>query len=214
MNVAHGTRLALCSLIAVAALGAGTASATVVTSADVTLIDGGPVLSNTGPDTVAAGGSIQPGDATQIGTNILLTGESITINPLSFIYQVLGGNQLDCPVAGYSCTGYDAGAQFTFTNLQFSTPGDFIQNATLKLTNAVYASGFGMSFTGTSVTIDVGDGALGLLSNNNGVQDFGTVEVDLTIGNETTPSVPEPGTLALMGFGAMLAGLARIRRQA
>jgi hypothetical protein len=38
--------------------------------------------------------------------------------------------------------------------------------------------------------------------------------VDLTIGNETPPSVPEPGTLALMGFGVMLAGLARIRRQA
>ncbi len=201
--VRPGLALVAAALFPIAAL-AGES----IVSTQVTLLDS--VYGNAGPDSVLAGGSIESGDSTNIGSTVLLLGEFINVNTTSLVYNVLGGI-LPCPIANYSCTGYGTGAVYTFSDIQFSNPQDYIENVTAVLTNATYASGPGFSFTGNSVTMDVGYGQLGTISNNNGNQDFGTVELDLTIGQHP---VPLPATLPILSSGlAMCAWLAGRRRR-
>lgn len=209
MRLAHGLRRTLSCLIAIGALAPAAAFGS-LTQATVNLYDPGPSLANAGPDTVLAGNQIAYGDSSNIGnasTGVLLSDEYIAVNPLSLVYHVFGGGTPSCPVALYSCTGYDAGAHYTFSGIQFSTPGQFIQSVTLKLTDAVYASGSGVSFTSNSVTMDVGGNALGVLDSST---DLGTVEVDLTLGNPTPVPLPPAGPL--LAVGVLLLGLAGKRR--
>lgn len=182
-------------LLLIAALLPGIALANpTITSTDVTLLD--PVYGNVGPDNVLAGDSIVAGDSTQIGSMVLLSGESIEVSATSFIYNVLGG-VLPCPISGDSCTGYGTGAAYLFNNIQFSSPGGYIESVTSTLTDATYASLPGFSFTHNSITMDVGFGELGLPNYNTGAQDFGAVELDITVGQQSTGLVPEPASLSL-----------------
>ncbi len=221
----------ICLLVAVGAPFAANA-APVLVSADVSLSD--PILGPAGPDLVIVGvnsPSIQSGDSTDIGSTVLLQGEYINVLPTSLIYHVEGGvlpfpdPLLGCPVAGYSCTGYGTGAAYNFTNLVFSEPDTYVEGVTVTLTDAEGISvGDGVSFTADSVSIDVGYGQLGIVSNTNGTTDFGTIEVDLELGtySGTPPGGPSGGTpvpeptldgLFALGLVGLLAGRALRRRE-
>ena len=219
-----GLRLGAGAVLAAAALLSQPALAVpMVTSADVTLNDPGG-LGTYGPQTVAAGTAIVAGDGSSIGTNVLLNGESIAVNSSSIVYTVLGG-QYDgpgtiCadPSSTYTCTGYGTAAALVF-NLSFSDAGDFIQGVTAKLgAGTAYPNVLGFSFTADTVTMDVAAGDLGLPNHNTGAQDFGSVELDLTIANANGGgggnSVPEPASSALVGIGLALAALVKRRRRA
>jgi len=201
------------SLCAVACAPCAVLASPVLVSSVVTLHD--PIYGNAGPDTVTVGPlpSIQYGDSTNIGSTVLLPGEYIDVGPTSLIYHVEGGvGAPDCPSAGYSCTGYGTGASYDFTNLVFSDPDTFIEGVSVTLTDATGISlGDGVSFTPHSVSIEVGFGQLGIVSNNNGTPDFGTIEVDLTLGGGVIP-VAEPATSALFALG-LLSMLGRVRRR-
>lgn len=201
-------------LCAVACAPCAVLASPILVSSVVSLDD--PVYGNAGPDLVTVGPlpSIQYGDATNIGQTVLLPGEYIDVGPTSLIYHVEGGvGAPDCPTAGYSCTGYGAGASYNFTDLVFSDPHAFIEGVSVILTDATGISlGDGVSFTADSVSMGVGFGQLGIVSNNNGSQDFGTIEIDLTLGDHVVNPVPEPATGGMFAIG-LLYVLGRVRRR-
>lgn len=95
-------------------------------------------------------------------------------------------------------TGYFAPQLIVFGDLDFTGPSELITGFSLA-TTLPWLAASDISFTGNSLTLDVGTGST----------DGGTATITLS----TTPtSVPEPATLALVGQALLAGGAARHRR--
>jgi hypothetical protein len=160
------------------------------------------------PVTIVPGPEIVSGDATNIGSVLLLRGEYIDIGPTSIVFSIRGNGTTNSGghPAGFFDTGYTFPAEYQFTNIGFDVPGQIV-GLTFGLSQI---SDFGLtdlSFTNNSIIVHVGGLGVagGVNTSNLGV---------LTVGIETQatnppPSVPEPATLTLLGLG--LAAAARKR---
>lgn len=156
---------------------------------------------------VAAPGSIFGDDAgaTEIGTNVLLSGEFIEVGEASLTYRVFGGGDPVSGQPGFFTTGFDADARFVFSNLHFD-PASPIIGVTVVLTDVIgVALGSEVTFTDDTVTLNVG--SLAVLGPDDNPSNLGTVRLDLQV-----LPVPEPGTLALLAVGGAVFGVRTLRQ--
>jgi len=141
---------------------------------------------------------------TNIGEQILQTGENVTLQNLQIVFN-LNGN-------GGSYTGSDPGcagspgcylwggtaddSRFQFSNLSFGTPNTILQNVSVTPQNV-----FGVQLldvTATSFVIEFG--SAGILRLTNGDPGTGTITMDL---QTEVLAVPEPATWVSLLGGVM-----------
>jgi hypothetical protein len=138
---------------------------------------------------IGVGAEITPGDGSNIGA-LLLPGESID----------LGGFMIDLVLeegADDGTTGYPAGTQIVFANLDFGDPALGIVGIGVELVNiSGVALGSEISFTGNSIAVRVDTLGIGGIA---GAIDAGTIRLDLEVAQ-----VPEPGSFALAALGMTL----------
>jgi hypothetical protein len=154
-------------------------------------------------DSVVVGGAaeITAGDASNIGTNILIGGESIDIGAFSITFVLRGdGGPHSSP--GYQTTGFGPDARYVVSGLTFDPPLE-IGGVGVTLDNVIgVALGPEVQFTDSSITLVIGTLGVGELP---GEFDVGSVTLDLVL-------IPEPATIALLGLG--LGGLCMLKRRA
>ena len=181
----------------VALLCATAADASLVGSALVRLTDGAALDAS---DTVAirAGVEISAGDGSNIGA-VLLPSESLDLGELQIEVFLEEG-------ATDGTTGYPAGTEIVFSNLDFGDPPFEIVDVGVEVVNiSGIALGSGIAFTADSVSVRVDTLGIGEIP---GAIDVGTIRLTLIV-----EPVPEPGefSLALAGMAA-LAGRRAVRR--
>lgn len=182
----------------VALLCATAADASLVGSALVRLTDGAALDAS---DTVAigAGVEISAGDGSNIGA-VLLPSESLDLGALQ-IEIFLEEGAVD------GTTGYPAGTEIVFSNLDFGDPPFEIVDVGVEVVNiSGIALGSGIAFTADSVSVRVDTPLIGEIP---GAIDVGTIRLMLII-----EPVPEAGdaSLALVALTA-LAGLRAVRHR-
>jgi len=170
---------------------------------------------------VGAGAELTYFDGSDIGDNVFLDNELIDIGDASIFLRIEGGGPDHATAAGFTTTGLDATAQYSFTNLVWGgTPGTII-GVSVVCSNMVAddctsgMAGSEVSFTGNSVTLNVG--TLGVAQNAMfGGAYVGSITLNLDVTHDTTPppQIPEPSSILLFGTGAGLAWLAQRRRTA
>lgn len=152
--------------------------------------------------TVVAGPEIVADNpSTNIGTNILLTGEFIDIGDASIVYRVFGGGEPHA-VDGYRTTGFDPDAAYAFVGLDFSPPAGIVGVEVVLDKVVGVAVGSEVAFLGNAVTLRVG--TLGVLETP---ENLGTITLNLQL----APAVPEPAPLAVLAAGLALLGAAARR---
>lgn len=179
-------------------LAATSADAALVGSALVRLTDGAALDAS---DTVAigAGVEISAGDGSNIGA-VLLPSESLDLGALT-IEVFLEEGAVD------GTTGYPAGTEIVFSNLDFGDPPLEIVDVGVEVVNITgIALGSGIAFTADSVSVRVDTLGIGEIA---GAIDVGTIRLTLVV--EPVPE-PGPGSLALVAMTA-LAGRRAVRRK-
>ena len=173
------------------------AIASIVGTAQVRITDG--VTFDVSDDVaIGVGPEITPGDGSNIGA-LLLPSESIDLGGFT-IELVLEEGEVD------GTTGYPAGTQIGFANLDFGDPSLAIVGVGIDLTNiSGVALGSEVTFTGHTVAIRIDTLGIGELA---GAVDFGTLRLDLEVAQ-----VPEPGSFALAALGITLLGSRRQLRR-
>ncbi len=148
---------------------------------------------------IGAGPEITPGDGSNIGA-LLLPSESINLGGFA-IELVLEAGAVD------GTTGYPAGTQLVFANLDFGDPSLEIVAIGVDLVNiSGVALGSEITFTGHSIAVRIDTLGIGEIA---GAVDVGAIRLDL----EVAP-VPEPGSFALAALGmTLLAGGRAFRRK-
>jgi len=159
-------------------------------------------------DTVHDPGSIVGGDSTMIGSNVLVTGESILLSDASFTYHIFGGGNPVSMGSSYLTTNYGPDAQFVFSISSFTPPASAIVHVNVGLTDVIgVALGSQVFFTGTSVTLDVGSSGLGVLTCPTNCSNLGTIALNLQVA-----PTPEPSTLVLLASSVGLLAVLGLRR--
>jgi hypothetical protein len=164
------------------------ADASLMGTAQVRVTDGAS-LDVSDDVAIGVGAEITPGDGSNIGA-LLLPGESID----------LGGFTIDLVLeegADDGTTGYPAGTQIVFANLDFGDPTLGIVGIGVELVNiSGVALGSEITFTGNSIAVRVDTLGIGGIA---GAIDAGTIRLDLEVAQ-----VPEPGSFALAALGMTL----------
>jgi hypothetical protein len=164
------------------------ADASLIGTAQVRVTDGAS-LDLSDDVAIGVGPEITPGDGSSIG-ELLLPGESID----------LGGFTIDLVLeegADDGTTGYPAGTQIVFANLDFGDPALGIVGVGVELVNiSGVALGSEITFTGHSIAVRVDTLGIGGIA---GAIDTGTIRLDLEVAQ-----VPEPGSFALAVLGMTL----------
>jgi hypothetical protein len=171
----------------------------------VTLIETLPPQPNVS-DTVTAG----PGgpqivglDSSNLGSQVLQSGESVNLHDLSIVAVVKGGGgpylggDLGC---SGGCSVWDlvsSNATYQFSGLSFGTPDTILTGVDIRPSNI-----FGVQLLDvTPTSFEVEFGAAGIPNGSGGNQAFGTITMDLQTG---VSAVPEPSTYALMLAGLLV----------
>jgi hypothetical protein len=179
------------------------ASAILTGDVTVTFSQSDPPVTAT--DTIVVGGTILGGDASDIGTNVLLPGEVIAISGSSFTYTIFGGG--DDLGGGFFGTSFGLDAALEFSGLEVDAASLLI-GVGITQTNVTDAM---VALAGGVVTLELGGvRVLGLPQNPS---NLGTITIDLQFEERGGPvePVPEPATLALVAVGVVGAGLRAVR---
>jgi len=179
----------------------------------VAYLDNGVPVASVVNVTVTNGIESQTGD----WSGLLRGGESIDIGADTIAYIIQGSGSPYSPdpahaVADpslYTSAGFGPTAQLVFTFPINSFDPDVLAGIDINSSGLTGVASDDVTSTSGSVTIALGN--IGVLKQAGGTVDFGTLMLSLLPGQPTEqpPSVPEPGTLALLGLGFGALGLHR-----
>lgn len=197
----------------------------------ITLHDGSSTLSNS--SVVTSGPEVTAGDGTAIG-NYLHPGESIDVGSSSvpgsssILLDILGGGSpIGQPPDFSGTTTYsNPGGNYSFTGLQFNTPGA-IASVTASSPDSTVTGLGGLGLTWTDNSISLSLGGVGVLNSgtnlgellltvnvvDTGTNNTGTTNTNSLIGtDQVIDPIPEPASLTLIGTGVAAAALRRRRK--
>lgn len=154
---------------------------------------------------VGAGVEIAQGDGSDIGDNGMTGTEFVDIGALSVGFGIFGGFEDDVVSEGpprYLGTGLDPAAEYHISGLFDPLAARIVG---VSVSSSFFLTTPTVLFDEHSITLLLG--GAGILES---AQNLGFVTVNLQVEELNPPPIPEPGTLLLLGAGA-LAGARRMR---